>query len=732
MYPPQFSQSLRRLWAMEKFSYSLRVFLALASTMGFCWSSGQLDLIIPLFLGITASALSETDDSWVGRSQALGVTLVCFGIAAVAVEFLFPYPFFFALGLACSAFALVMLGALGERYATIASATLILSIYTMITVDQRGGETLHYWHEPLLLVLGAAWYGLLSVVWSALFVHQPIEQGLARAYRELGRYFRLKALLFEPRRHQPIEKRRLNLVQQSSQTVVAMNAAREILLHRLHIGRTDRAISQYLKLYFLARDLHERVSSSHYPYQALTETFFHSDILFRCYRVLKLQARACQDLADSILMRQPFQYPEDNKQALGEIKESLEYLQQQQNPAWRNLLRSLRALTRNLERVQNYLSATGDSSKETRPDEQTLVSVQAASPMQILERLQSQLTPDSPVFRHAIRMVVALLCGYLTLHAIHPDHGYWILLTTVFVCQPSYGATRAKLTKRISGTIIGLLVGWILLILFPAPHYQALFAVVAGVTFFTTRTSHYTVATAAITLLVLLCFNQVGDGYDLILPRLFDTLLGCLIAVSAVFLVLPDWQGRRLDQVAANAIQCNQLYLQQLMTHYGIGQADAVNYRLVRRNAYNAEAALSANISNMLQEPEPFRHDAEAGLRFLTHANTLLNYLSALGAQREEIQRETLQLDLLQEAYYYLDSSLKSLADDLRQHRAPVSFDAQETALLQRLEQAFSEDMDDPQRLVYNQLALIVQQLGQLRNAIQPLTRAEQHAGSKL
>ena len=55
-----------------------------------------------------------------------------------------------------------------------------------------------------------------------------------------------------------------------------------------------------------------------------------------------------------------------------------------------------------------------------------------------------------------------------------------MLLTTVFVCQPNYGATRIKLVQRISGTVLGLVVGWALFDLFPSQPVQALFAVVAG------------------------------------------------------------------------------------------------------------------------------------------------------------------------------------------------------------------------------------------------------------
>jgi uncharacterized membrane protein YccC len=110
----------------------------------------------------------------------------------------------------------------------------------------------------------------------------------------------------------------------------------------------------------------------------------------------------------------------------------------------------------------------------------------------------------------------------------------------VFVCQPSYGATRRKLGQRIIGTAIGLTAGWILFDLITTPVLQSMCAVLAGVVFFVNRTTRYTLSTAAITVMILFCFNQVGDGYGVFLPRLLDTLLGSLIAGLAVFLFLPD------------------------------------------------------------------------------------------------------------------------------------------------------------------------------------------------
>ena len=714
MPQPSFRQSLRRLWALEKFGYSLRVLIAMAGSMGLSWYLGQPSLIIPLFLGIIASALAETDDSWLGRLSALLVTLLCFSIAAIAVELLFPYPWLFVAGLALSTFALVMLGALGERYGAIAQATLILSIYSMIAADQRNGELQQFWRDPLLLVAGAAWYGLLSVCWNALFAHQPVQQSLARLYRELGLYFRYKAALFEPVRQLDVEQRRLELAQQNGRVVSALNAAKETLLHRLGSGRPGSKINHYLKLYFLAQDLHERVSSSHYPYQALAEAFFHSDVLFRCQRLLRLQASACSELGEAIQLRQTFRYSEANAQALEDLQASLEHLREQNNPAWRGLLRSLRALSSNLSTLQRQLASASDPAALEGTQDSSLLDRQPQTLREAFNRIRLQLTPTSLLFRHALRMAIALVAGYAALHAIHPEQGYWVLLTTVFVCQPNYGATRIKLVQRISGTVLGLVVGWALFDLFPSQPVQALFAVVAGVVFFATRSTRYTLATAAITLMVLFCCNQVGDGYGLIWPRLFDTLLGSLIAAAAVFLILPDWQGRRLNQVVANTLSCNSDYLRQIMRQYDSGKHDDLAYRLARRNAHNADAALSTTLSNMLLEPGHFRKDAETGFRFLILSHTLLNYLSGLGAHRESLPDDASDA-LLERAAGQLAASLDDLAKALAQNEPVAIYSEEEEALAQQLEQ-IPEEMDDAHRLVQTQLGLICRQLAPLRS----------------
>ena len=718
------SLSLRRLWTLDKFAYSLRVFIAFSGALLFSGLAGDVALVIPLFLGIIASALSETDDSWQGRLQALVVTLLCFASASFVVQWLFPWPWLFAAGLAVSTFTLIMLGAIGQRYATIASGTLILSIYSMINIEQHGGVDEDVAARQLLLLAGAAWYGAISVVWCALFSRQPVKQSMARVYKALGEFLILKSALFEPVRGVDVEARRVALARQNGKVVDALNQAKEMIFRRLEGQRGSRKLNRYLQIYFIAQDIHERASSTHYPYSALTEAFFHHDVLFRCQRLLDQQGRACRQLAKSLLLNRPFSH-EQSEQALADLRASIDNLSERGKPEWRPLIRPLNALADNLSTLEAQIASVHNPDTDSERRDSALYDRSPSSLLEAWKRVRLNFTLGSPTFRHAVRLTTALVVGYGLLQWLDPQQGFWILLTTLFVCRPNFATTRRFLSQRILGTVLGLIAGWASISLFPQPLIQSMIAVAAGVSFFANREKHYVIATASITLLVLCSFNQVGDGFDLIWPRLFDTLIGSLIAGLAVFFILPDWQSRRLYREAATVLTNHRRYLDEIVHQYEEGKQDDLAYRLARRNAHNADAALSTLLTNMLHEPGHYRkQDADNGLRFLVLSNTLLSHLSALGAHRHRLAEDEDDAAFVPLAKR-ISALLEQLAEQLDKRLPVEPLTAPANELLSQLEEqsgTAEEKAVTLYRPIQSQLRLIASQLGPLSDAANRLT----------
>ncbi len=563
----QFLSQLRLYWANKTINYSLLILVTLLGVVIPAWYYELNSLIIPLILGVIAAALAESDDKFTGRLKSVTLTLICFAVATFSIELLFNSPILFAIGLFTSTFGFIMLGAVGPRYASIAFGSLLIAIYTMLGAH----ESTNLWLQPVLLLTGAAWYFLISMIWSAFWPMQPVQQSLANVFLQLANYLDTKSQLFYPVTNLVPQPHRIEEARLNAATVTALNQCKATLLSRSKRGHVDGASDRFLNTYFLAQDIHERISSSHYRYQELAEHFGRYDILFRFKYLLETQAKACREIANSIRLGKEYQHTGDSILALDELMSSLSYLQNQENPQWRSLLNQLNYLFNNLSTVEKQLSNVNNPDAN-RLEEGVLDDTEAHTLKAMWHRIRSNFDKRSMLFRHAIRMSVALTLGYGIIQFFDIERGYWILLTTLFVCQPNYSATRQKLVSRIIGTLAGLLGGVFLLTLFPTEESQLFFIVVSGVFFFAFRQGNYSYATGFITLLVLFCFNQLGEGYAVVLPRLADTLIGCALAVLAVVLIFPDWQSRRLHKVMADAILANKNYLAQIIGQYRIGK----------------------------------------------------------------------------------------------------------------------------------------------------------------
>lgn len=691
------SPLLRRYTWNSAWLYNVRIFIALCGTTLFPWWIGEVKLTIPLTLGVVAAALTDLDDRLTGRLRNLAITLVCFFIASASVELLFPWPPLFALGLTVSTIGFILLGGLGQRYASIAFGALLIAIYTMLGVTLYD----HWYLQPLFLLAGAVWYNLLTLSGHLIFPIRPLQDNLARSYEQLARYLELKSRLFDPDLEDESQAPLYDLALANGQLVATLNQTKVSLLTRLRGDRGQRGTRRTLQYYFVAQDIHERASSSHIQYQTLRDQFRYSDVMFRFQRMLSMQAQACQKLSRAILLREPYQHDAHFERAFMHLDAALDRVRasgasDEQINALGFLLNNLRAIDAQLATIESVqTTAPAGSNTETLLADDRLGGLN-----DIWLRLRRNMSPESALFRHAVRMSLVLCAGYAFIQFTGLQHGYWILLTSLFVCQPNYNATRHRLALRIIGTLVGVAIGLPVLLLVPSIEGQLVLIVLTGVLFFAFRNVQYAHATMFITLLVLLCFNLLGEGFEVALPRIIDTLIGCAIAWAAVSFIWPDWKFRNLPRVLDRAMNANCRYLDAILEQYHQGRDNRLAYRVARRDAYNRDAELASVVSNLSTEPRADGAQRETAFRLLCLNHTFTSYISALGAHREKLSTPDI-LALLDDAVCYVDDALHHTPAD--EHRVQKSL----TSLQSRI-QHLEPRADSKEPLVLQQIGLLL------------------------
>jgi uncharacterized membrane protein (TIGR01666 family) len=693
------------------FMYNLRMIIAFAGTAFVPYYYNQQLMTIPLTLGVVAAGLSDIDDRFSVRLLNSIYTYIGFFITAVSIYFLFPHPVLFALALIISCIGLILLGSLGRRYASISYGCLVISVYSML------GVTLfdHWYSQALLLVIGAAWYGILSTLSFLLFPVRHVQDKLSQSYSSLADFLFAKSNLFDvDMTAKSYQQSMIDLSLENGKLVAIFNEMRTTLLTRLKGDRGQKDTRRSLQYYFVAQDIHERADSAHIDYQKLAEIFKHSDVLFRFQRILSLQGKACKDLSFSILKRQTYQHNKRFKAAFQNLRESLERLREHNHydQVWINALfslyqnlKSIDAQLRNVETERHLkLDKVKDSEQQLKDDD-------LKGWADIVIRVKQHLNPESVLFRHAIRLSIVLLIGYIFVQLTQIQYGYWILLTALFVSQPNFNATKRRLHLRIVGTLVGIILGYAILYFVPSVEGQLLFLILSGVLFFEFRSKQYAQATAFITILALINFNLDGMGFAAALPRMIDTLIGCALAWFGVSFIFPDWKFRRLPRNIKRALKAQCDYLAEIIQQYKDGRNNGLNYRVVRRAAHNTDADVASLISTLATEPDFDPNQKAQAFEFLCLNHTFLSYIAALGAHRTLISDQSI-LSLLDQAFDEIRGVLlfDQAADLTAQH------------MLQDIRQRLSQNNEDDQHAL-----IILQQLSLMFSILKRLSQLKQN-----
>ncbi|MFJ1735619.1 FUSC family protein [Streptomyces sp. NPDC088254] len=187
----------------------------------------------------------------------------------------------------------------------------------------------------------------------------------------------------------------------------------------------------------------------------------------------------------------------------------------------------------------------------------------------VVRAVRRELRPDSPVFRHAVRLAAVATLGYLIAARLPLGHGYWAPIASVMVMRPDFHRTYARAVARLAGTLAGvaLATGMVRALGSDAYVSGALAVISAGLSYTLNRTGYaYTQCFTAAYVVFLL--GMGGQAWEQTVPeRVVLTLLGGALAMLA-YVVYPAWETPRLPGRLADWLAANGRYAAAVLRDY--------------------------------------------------------------------------------------------------------------------------------------------------------------------
>ncbi|MGW6459063.1 FUSC family protein [Streptomyces sp. NPDC055078] len=156
-------------------------------------------------------------------------------------------------------------------------------------------------------------------------------------------------------------------------------------------------------------------------------------------------------------------------------------------------------------------------------------------------------------WRYGLRLALCIGLAQALVSLVAVPRSYWVALTVTFVLKPDFGSVFSRAVLRALGTVAGLVVAAVVLSEVPIGWWDIPVILLLAALIPAFSAKGYAFQTAAITPVILLLSDLLNrEGFDLVLPRLLDSLIGCAIALVAGYLLWPEsWHTRIGDRLAA-------------------------------------------------------------------------------------------------------------------------------------------------------------------------------------
>ncbi|HEU4471515.1 MAG TPA: FUSC family membrane protein [Flavisolibacter sp.] len=619
------TKEIRYFFYSQAFADGLRISFAILLPALLSLYYGFLDLGMSISLGALCVSLTDAPGPIIHKKNGMLICSLFVFLVAAITPFATLNPWIMGIEIVLVSFFFSMFSVYGNRATAVGNAAILVMILTMDQPVQKDAPFLH----SLLILAGGLWYLCVSLLFYNIQPYRPAQRVLGESLRELAAYLLIKADFYNPATNLDADYQ--NLVTRHIQVSEKQDAVREILFKTRQIVKETTPTGRKLVWTFVETvDLFEDITASYYDYYALRKRFGHTGTLEKISSFIRQIARELDRMGIAIQLNAGYKGLTDYDSRLKALKEEIDGLRHSEtenNLVLKKILVNLRKLVQRVNEL-NYYFEPDDSGRKRKSglDHSHFVSHQPLEPI----ILWNNITFESSVFKHALRVAMACTVGFIMVQTIaYGDHSYWILLTIAFILKPAFSLTKQRNIERIIGTVAGGAIGVLILVFIPNRQFHFALMVLFMIGTYSFLRTNYLAMVVCVTPYVMILFSFLGIGFaEVATERIIDTVIGCAIAFSASYFLFPTWESDQIRPYMKGMMSANLAYLQKIMEGLLGKRPSLLDYKLVRKEVYVSSANLTAAFQRMLSEPKSKQKNIKQIHQFVVMSHILFSNIA--------------------------------------------------------------------------------------------------------
>jgi uncharacterized membrane protein YccC len=271
-------------------------------------------------------------------------------------------------------------------------------------------------------------------------------------------------------------------------------------------------------------------------------------------------------------------------------------------------------------------------SRNWTPGERTRAAVDAEvrSRDGVVDRLTRAVGGGQVSRTFVIRLTVCMGVAGVVSEVLPLQRSYWVPLTVAIILKPDYGSVFARALQRGIGTIVGAVIGAVLLELFHGTWLLIPFGLLAALLPYGRDRNYGLLATFLTPLVVVLVDLLTPIGWRLASERLVDTLIGCAIVLVVGFAPWPmSWYAHLPGKFGQAALDvCD--YMRDALGPAPVSASSAVARSRKLRSTYRALGELRAEFQRTMSEPPSISRSATAWYPALVGLESVLDAVTSV------------------------------------------------------------------------------------------------------